>query len=172
MFGPKIKLERSDMVIRGVTYVLISAMALAALIPFALILASSFSSEDAIRLSGFTIWPKEFSTYAYELLFRSPKQIGGAYVLTISLTCIGTGFGLFIIAMTGYALQRRDFPFRNIITFLHLFYITFFGGTGSFLYDHDPDIQTKRQLFGDFASPDDESLADYSDAEFCQGGSP
>jgi ABC-type glycerol-3-phosphate transport system permease component len=120
MFGPKIKLERSDMVIRGFTYVLISVMALSALVPFVLIFASSFSSEDAIRLSGFTIWPKEFSTYAYELLFRSPKQIGGAYVLTISLTCVGTGFGLFIIAMTGYALQRRDFPFRNEIGRAHV----------------------------------------------------
>ncbi|MDR2020146.1 MAG: carbohydrate ABC transporter permease [Treponema sp.] len=126
MAGTRIRLERSDMAIRGFTYGLISVMALAALVPFALILASSFSSEDAIRLSGFTIWPKEFSTYAYGLLFRSPKQIGGAYILTISLTCVGTGFGLFIIAMTGYALQRRDFPFRNVITF-YIYFTSLFS---------------------------------------------
>jgi ABC-type glycerol-3-phosphate transport system permease component len=116
-----VKLDASDMVVRGFTYILISLMAIASLIPFFLILASSFATEESIRMSGFTIWPKEFSTHAYELLFRSPRQLVGAYVLTISMTLIGTLAGLFIIAMTGYALQRKDFPFRNFITFFIYF---------------------------------------------------
>jgi ABC-type glycerol-3-phosphate transport system permease component len=121
-----IRENTSDIIIRIFTYVVISAMALAAVIPFILIIASSLSSEDAIRLSGFTIWPKEFSTLAYELLFKSPRQIAGAYILTISLTVIGTTVGLFIIAMTGYALQRKDFPFRNGITF-YIYFTSLFS---------------------------------------------
>ncbi|GHV54847.1 ABC transporter permease [Spirochaetia bacterium] len=121
MKGTTVKMDASDMVVRGFTYVLVSAMTLIALVPFVLIIASSFSSEEAIRMTGFTIWPKEFSTYAYELLFRSPRQIAGAYVLTISMTLVGTAAGLFVIAMTGYALQRKDFPYRNGITFFIYF---------------------------------------------------
>ncbi|GHU92026.1 hypothetical protein FACS189476_12770 [Spirochaetia bacterium] len=126
--GTTVKIDASDMVVRGFTYVLVSAMAIAALIPFVLIIASSFSSEDAIRMTGFTIWPKEFSTYAYELLFRSPRQIAGAYVLTVTMTLVGTAVGLFIIAMTGYALQRKDFPYRNGITFFIYFSSLFSEG--------------------------------------------
>lgn len=47
----------------------------------------------------------------------------GAYVVTICLAVVGTAIGLFIISMTGYALQRRDFPFRNGIMFYHLLHI-------------------------------------------------
>ena len=68
------------------------------------------------------------STYSYELLFRSPDQMIGAYIVTILLALIGTGVGLFIIAMTGYALQRRDFPLRNGIMFYIYFTSLFSAG--------------------------------------------
>jgi ABC-type glycerol-3-phosphate transport system permease component len=51
------------------------------------------------------------------LIFRSPDQLIGSYVVTVLMTLIGTSIGLFIISMTGYALQRKDFPFRNGISF-------------------------------------------------------
>ena len=106
----KIRLDRSDRCIRGFTYVLVSLFSLCCLMPFWLIIASSFASEASIRRTGFTLWPTDFSTYAYGLLFRNPGQMIGAYVVTIGLTATGTLIGLFIISMTGYALQRRDFP--------------------------------------------------------------
>jgi multiple sugar transport system permease protein/putative aldouronate transport system permease protein len=49
-------------------------------------------------------------------------------VVTILLTVIGTGIGLSIIAMTGYALQRKDFPFRNGISFFIYFTSLFQAG--------------------------------------------
>ncbi|MDR1542612.1 MAG: carbohydrate ABC transporter permease [Clostridiales bacterium] len=124
----KIGLDRTDFIIRGVTYAIGSIGALACVIPFLLILASSFSSEDAIRRTGFTIWPADFSTYSYSLILRTPKQLVGAYIVTILLTLIGTAVGLFIVAMTGYALQRADFPFRNAIMFFIYFSSLFSAG--------------------------------------------
>ena len=41
---------------------------------------------------------------------------------------VGTLLGLFIIAMTGYALQRKDFPFRNGIMFYIYFTSLFSAG--------------------------------------------
>lgn len=52
----------------------------------------------------------------------------GAYVVTICLAVVGTAIGLFIISMTGYALQRRDFPFRNGIMFYIYFTSLFSAG--------------------------------------------
>ena len=123
-----VRLDSSDRIIRGVTYVVITIFSLFCIIPFWMIIASSFASEQSIRMSGFTLWPKEVSLYSYELLFRSPDQMIGAYVVTICLTALGTLIGLFIIAMTGYALQRKDFPFRDGIMFYIYFTFLFSAG--------------------------------------------
>ena len=123
-----VRLDSSDRIIRGVTYVVITIFSLFCIIPFWMIIASSFASEQSIRMSGFTLWPKEVSLYSYELLFRSPDQMIGAYVVTICLTALGTLIGLFIIAMTGYALQRKDFPFRDGIMFYIYFTSLFSAG--------------------------------------------
>ena len=124
----KIKLDISDRIIRGFTYVLVTLFSVACIIPFWMVIASSFSTEEAIRRTGFTLWPTDFSLYSYELLFRSPDQMIGAYAVTIGLAVVGTLFGLFIISMTGYALQRKDFPFRNHIMFYIYFTSLFSAG--------------------------------------------
>ena len=124
----KIKLDMSDRIIRGVTYVIVTLFSIACIIPFWMVIASSFSTEEAIRRTGFTLWPTDFSLYSYSLLFRSPDQMIGAYVVTIGLAVVGTLIGLFIISMTGYALQRKDFPFRNHIMFYIYFTSLFSAG--------------------------------------------
>ena len=124
----KVRIDSSDMIIRGITYVVVTLFSICCILPFWMIIASSFSTEEAIRRTGFTLWPSDFSTYAYELLFRSPDQMIGAYIVTICLSVVGTVIGLFIIAMTGYALQRKDFPFRNGIMFYIYFTSLFSAG--------------------------------------------
>ncbi len=132
--GNKIKLDWTDRTIRGFTYVIVTVFAVCCIIPFWLIVASSFSTEAAIRRSGFTLWPFDFTTYSYNLILRSPDQLIGAYVVTIVLTAVGTLFGLFVVAMTGYALQRRDFYFRNTISFYIYFTSLFSAGLVPFYY--------------------------------------
>lgn len=123
-----IRLDRSDRIIRGFTYVVVGIFAVLCILPFWLIIASSFSTEDAIRRTGFTLWPSSFSTYSYSLILQSPRMMIGAYVVTILMTLIGTSVGLFVIAMTGYALQRRDFDYRNGIMFYIYFTSLFSAG--------------------------------------------
>lgn len=124
----RIKLDLSDRTIRSITYFVVTIFSLCCIFPFLLIIASSFSSEDAIRRTGFTLWPTEFSTMSYDMILRSPKQLIGSYIVTILLTLTGTVIGLFLIAMTGYALQRKDFHFRNHISFYIYFTSLFSAG--------------------------------------------
>lgn len=124
--GTRVKLDGADIFIRGFTYVFTSIFALCCLFPFLLIVMSSFATEDSIRRTGFTIWPSEFTTYSYELIFKAPDMMIGSYLVTIIMTITGTAVGLFIIAMTGYALQRRDFPYRNKISF-YIFFTSLFN---------------------------------------------
>ena len=124
----KVKLDSSDKIIRGTTYVLVTLFCICCILPFWMVIASSFSTEAAIRRTGFTLFPLDFSTYSYELLFRSPDQMLGAYAVTGGLTLVGTLIGLFIVSMTGYALQRQDFPYRNGIMFYIYFTSLFSAG--------------------------------------------
>ena len=128
MHTTHIRKDRSQIVINVVTYILVTIFCVMCILPFWMIITSSFATEDSIRRSGFTLWPTDFSTFSYELLFRSPDQMIGAYVVTVCLTVIGTLIGLFIVSMTGYALQRRDFPLRNGIMFYIYFTSLFSAG--------------------------------------------
>jgi len=123
----KIKLDRSDMIVRGFAYTFISIFSLLCVFPFILMISTSFSTEKLITKTGFALIPKGFTTFAYDILLKDPKQLVGAYVVTIAMTVAGTFLGLFIISMTGYALQRKDFPFRNQISF-YIYFTTLFSG--------------------------------------------
>lgn len=123
----KIKLDSSDRIVRGFAYVFITLFALVCLIPFVLMISTSFSTESEITKTGFALIPKGFTLKSYELLLGNSKQLLGAYVVTIIMTICGTVLGLFIISMTGYALQRKDFPFRNGISF-YIYFTTLFQG--------------------------------------------
>ena len=128
MHTTHIRKDKSQIVINVVTYILVTVFCVMCILPVWMIIASSFATEDSVRRSGFTLWPTDFTTYSYELLFRSPDQMIGAYVVTICLTLAGTLIGLFIVSMTGYALQRRDFPYRNGIMFYIYFTSLFSAG--------------------------------------------
>ncbi len=123
-----VKLDRSDVVLQTISYIFVTVFAVFCIAPFVLILSASFSTESAIMKSGFGLLPKEFTLDAYEWIFRAPRQIIGSYVVTITMTVCGTAIGLFIISMTGYALNRKDFPFRNHISFFIYFTTLFSAG--------------------------------------------
>lgn len=124
----KVKLDSSEAVLRTVSYVAVSLFALICVLPFILIVSASFSEESKIVENGFSLLPQGFSTAAYELIFSAPRQIIGSYAVTILMTVSGVAIGLAITSMTGYALQRKDFPLRNYISFFIYFTTLFSAG--------------------------------------------
>lgn len=125
--GAKVKLGTSDKIIRGFGYAFVTFYAVCCILPFLIIIGTSFSSEAAVRSMGVRIIPSEFSMEAYKMVTKS-GGIWKSYALTIAMTAIGTGVGLSIISMTGYALQRKDFSFRNAISFFIYFTSLFQAG--------------------------------------------
>ena len=123
-----IRTDRSGIAVRFLGSIVIALFALCCLLPFVLVLATSLTSEASIKRSGFNFWPREFSTFAYKIVFENTDMIVGAYAVTICLTVVGMAIGLFLVAMTGYALQRPDFGYRNSISFFIYFTTLFTGG--------------------------------------------
>lgn len=110
-------------------HIVLALFALAALLPFVLLLASSFSDEQTIRTFGYSFWPRKWSLYAYEYLFVSNAMtILRAYGITLFITVVGTGISLIITPMMAYALSRRDYKRARLFSFLVFFTIIFNGG--------------------------------------------
>lgn len=112
----------------GISYGLITIIALLCLIPFALVVMGSITDEKEIIANGFSLFPQSFSLEAYRTALKEPVAILRAYGVTISLTVIGTALGLFTVAMTAYVLQRKDFKWRNKFSFFFYFTTLFSGG--------------------------------------------
>lgn len=123
----KINEDLSGRVIRIIGYVFISVFALLCLLPFIIMVASSFETEKVLVTQGYHLIPKQFTTFAYKVIFSGNNEIVGSYVVTILLTVIGTTAGLLLTAMTGYVLQRPDFQRRNKVS-LFFFFTTLFSG--------------------------------------------
>ena len=118
----------NDIPIKIISYVTITLFSIACIIPFMMMVSTSFTAESTVVRYGFNLWPRAFSTAAYQTVFANPDFIVNSYIVTISLTVSGTIIGLFLIAMTGYALSRPDFSYRNYIAFFIYFTTLFSGG--------------------------------------------
>lgn len=124
----KVKRGKDVIALNVIAYCFTGLLALLCLIPFIMVLAGSFSSEEAITANGFSILPQDFSLEAYKTVFKEPMVVIRAYATTIGLTAVGTFLGLILQTMTAYVLSRKDFEWRNGFSFFFYFTTLFSGG--------------------------------------------
>lgn len=127
MTASKIKKTTPQIIFNILSYTIVLLLSLFCLFPLVMIVSGSFTENDILLREGYRLWPAVFSTASYQELFKSPQGILTAYGTTIACTAIGTSLGLLIISMTGYVLQRKDFKYRNVYSFL-IYFTTIFGG--------------------------------------------
>lgn len=123
----KIKKAASTRVFEIITYILLALGSIICVIPFIMILSGSFSDNRAILVEGYSLLPRQFTTAAYEMIFKAPKDILQAYKMTIFYTAIGTTLGLLMITMTSFVISRKEFKYRNTVSFL-IYFTSIFGG--------------------------------------------
>ncbi len=122
-------LTRGEKTEQTLLHIVLAVFALCAVLPFILLLSSSFSDEQTIKTLGYSFWPREWSTYAYEYLFKANgASILRAYSVTLFVTLFGTCLSLMITPLVAYALSRRDFKRAGIYSFFVFFTIIFNGG--------------------------------------------
>jgi len=124
----KVKKGKETIILNIIAYMFCSVIALMCLIPFIMIIAGSFSSEEAIVANGFSLLPQDFSLEAYKTVFKDPIVVVRGYATTIILTITGVALGLLLQTMTAYVLARKDFEWRNFFSFFFYFTTLFSGG--------------------------------------------
>jgi putative aldouronate transport system permease protein len=124
----KIRTEKATVVFNSLGFTLMAVLTVICLLPFWVILAGSVTPELEIINEGFKLWPQELTFDAYRSMMTNPGVILKAYEVTILLTFTGTLIGLFLTAMAGYVLSRKDFKYRNGVSFYIYFTLLFSGG--------------------------------------------
>ena len=71
---------------------------------------------DAVR-GGIGLWPRVFSTEAYRSLLTD-DQIYNAFLISVSRTVITTVLNVVLTSMLAFALSRKEYVLRPIITLL------------------------------------------------------
>ena len=100
-----------------------------AVMPFVMLLASSLTDNSTLSRFGYNFWPRKFSAYAYEYVFKTnAKEVFTAYGITLLVTVVGTAISLLIGPMLAYPLSRKDYKRGKLITFLVFFTMLFNGG--------------------------------------------
>ena len=109
-------------------YVIMICLLLICVLPFALMLVASFSSESSILRNGYTFTPDGLSLDSYLYLFSSSYNILKAYFVSAFVTILGTFLGLVLTISLAYPLSRTGMPGKNVIAFFVFFTMLFNGG--------------------------------------------
>ena len=107
--------------------VLLTLLSIVCVLPFIVIISGSLTDNLTILKEGFSLLPRNFTPEAYRTIFRSPEGIIQAYKMNFYYTFMGTALGLLIITLTAYVISRKDFKYRNSVSFL-IYFTTIFGG--------------------------------------------
>lgn len=121
------KISSEKIIFNVISDLLITALGIFCLFPLLLILSGSITDNITLTREGYHLIPVKFSLEAYRTVFEYPQKLLMAYGNTIVVTIVGTFLGIICVSMTGYVLMRRDFKYRNRISFL-IYFTTIFGG--------------------------------------------
>jgi len=112
--------------------ILLGILCILTLIPIYVIVISSVTSESVLVTDGYRLWPREFSTRAYDFLFARGSIVVTSYQNTIIATVAGTILTVLMVGFYAYPLSRPNFKFRNFFTFYAFFTMLFSGGLVSY----------------------------------------
>ena len=124
----KIKITRDQRIFNWIAYPILTVITVACLVPFWLIVATSFTDNSYIAVHGYQMFPGQWSVAAYQYLFKAPEAILRAYGVTIMITVVGTALGLTCITMAGLRPKPQGFPLPQSRFLLRLLHHLFSGG--------------------------------------------
>lgn len=108
--------------------VILGVLTVVTLLPVLLIVIASFTDEQALLANGYSFLPKALSLDAYYYMVKQGTMILSAYGITISVAAGGTLFSVIITTMLAYPMSRKNFKYKNALSFFVFFTMLFNGG--------------------------------------------
>ncbi|MGN0745211.1 MAG: carbohydrate ABC transporter permease [Aristaeellaceae bacterium] len=122
-----IRRTRSDVIFDTVNTIILVLLMLLVIYPLIYVVSCSFSTPLLVVQSKVVLFPKGFTTIAYEHVFHNELIISG-YLNTIFYTLLGTTINVLMTIMAAFPLAQRSFKIRGPVTFLFTFTMLFTGG--------------------------------------------
>ncbi len=121
------RLDRTEVIFKVMSYVLLTIFALCCLYPFVYILSSSISDKASVDAGTVYLWPTSFQFNTYLDVFTQ-KQFWLAYCNSFYITMYGTLVSM-LVAITGaYALSKPRLMFGRGFNFMLVFTMWFNAG--------------------------------------------
>jgi putative aldouronate transport system permease protein len=121
--------KANERIFQTLTHAVLLLLSLMALLPVILLFTSSLTEETSLLVDGYSFLPKKWSLGAYSYVFKTNgENVIRSYGVTLFVTAVGTTLSLLIAPMLAYAISRRDYNKRKIISFLIFFTMIFNGG--------------------------------------------
>ena len=111
-----------------VATILLSILAIIALMHIILIVIASFSEEQSLLSNGYSYLPDKWSLSAYYYMLNQGKTIFRAYGISIFVTVFGTVVSVLVTAMLAYPMSRKNFKYKNVLSFFVFITMLFNGG--------------------------------------------
>jgi putative aldouronate transport system permease protein len=107
---------------------IIALYALFCILPFILVLITSFASERSIALGGYTFFPAELSLGAYKTIFGQNSMVLRGYGISLLVTSLGTFLAVLITYGAGYTLANKLCKYRNGLSLYFFVTMVFSAG--------------------------------------------
>jgi len=121
------KSTKSDMVFDVVNTIIMIIVCLVVLYPLYFILVASITDPDIVNRGGLLLYPEVLFLGGFERILQyEPLWVG--YRNSLVYMIVGTAINLFVTLPAGYALSRKDLPYRRSLMLLFTFTMFFSGG--------------------------------------------
>jgi putative aldouronate transport system permease protein len=84
----------------------VTAFMVICLVPFWMIVSGSFTDEQTLATTGYSLIPRPFSFSAYKLIFTGPTLLS-AYAASVFITVVGTALALACTSGLSWVIARR-----------------------------------------------------------------
>ena len=119
---------RKKSIYEGLIYLIITSFSVLCIIPLLLVIIVSFSSESSIKKFGYSLFPHGLSLSAYQMIFSSGASLANSYMISVTITVVGTLLAVTITAMAAFTLSNRQVRYRNKLALYFFFTMIFNGG--------------------------------------------
>ncbi|MEG6568494.1 carbohydrate ABC transporter permease [Thermoanaerobacterium thermosaccharolyticum] len=123
----RIRLSTEDIVFDTINYIVLTIVIIVTLYPFVHVLAVSFNDAiDTVR-GGIYLFPRKFTTFNYVSILNDP-EIYNATIISALRAIIGSVLNVIASIIVAYAISRRDFVLRGIVSKIFTYSMYFTSG--------------------------------------------
>lgn len=122
------KTNRHDIMFKVINYLLLILLTSTFVLPFLLVIGTSFVTKQEIAARGFVFFPQQWDIGAYKMLLREGSDLVRAYGVTIFRIVVGTALNLLVTGTFAYAISKKSLPGRKFLIMMAFITMIFGGG--------------------------------------------